>query len=330
MNDKKLHWGVIGCGHVVEKKSGPAFYRLPNTELTAVMCRTRENAKKYAEQHHVKKYYSDADELINDPEVEAIYIATPPYSHAELTIKAIEKGKPVYVEKPMAISYAECIKMEEAAFRTGIPLYVAYYRRAMEYFIKVKTIISNNLLGDIYHIKLHLVQSSRLEDLQKPIPWRLNYVQSGGGYFVDMGAHQIDLLLYLFGPIIKQESIVKNKGGLYDVEDYVEATFYFASGIIANALWYFTAPQGVEEDYIEVTGTAGKLYFSTFSMSPIRLFLHNGEQIYPISKPEVVEEPMIKQITLEILTDHTSTSGLKDAVEVTRLMEEILTPYYQK
>lgn len=331
---KKLHWGIIGCGNVTEKKSGPAFYRLPETELTAVMRRNREKAADYALRHGVGKCYSDAAALIDDPEVEAVYIATPPSSHASLTIEALEKGKPVYVEKPMATSYRECVEMIRTAQRTGTPLYVAYYRRAMDYFRKVKELLEQGAIGEIRQVKLRLIRSARPEDIEEPKPWRLNAAESGGGYFVDMGAHQIDLFLFLFGRIASWESSVANKGALYEVEDYVAASFRFAAGFTADAVWYFTAPGTgagpVNEDRTEVTGSKGSLVFSTFAMEPIRLVTPCGEEVFAIPKPEVVEEPMIGEISRAILSGDPffNRQALEDAAEVTRIMEEILKPYY--
>lgn len=330
MEKKKLHWGIIGCGNVTEKKSGPAFYRLPECALVAVMRRDAEKAAGYAVRHGVKKYYADAASLIDDPEVEAVYIATPPSSHAELTVLALEKGKPVYVEKPMATTYAECLAMVEASRRAGMPLYVAYYRRAMEYFKKVKQLVSDNALGKIGRVALGLRRPPSSADKGMPKPWRLEPAVSGGGYFVDMGAHQLDLLQFLFGSIERQESVVTNRGGWYEAEDRVDATFYFASGIVAHGTWDFAAPDGTEDDFIEITGESGSLYFSTFSMVPIRLVSGKEEKFFPIPKPEVVEEPMIGQITQELLTGHYSADALVDAVETTRLIEEILKPYYAR
>ncbi|MCC8170459.1 MAG: Gfo/Idh/MocA family oxidoreductase [Parabacteroides sp.] len=331
---KKLHWGIIGCGNVTEKKSGPAFYRLPETELTAVMRRNREKAADYARRHGVGKFYSDAGALIDDPEVEAVYIATPPSSHASLTIRALEKGKPVYVEKPMAASYRECLEMVQVAQRTGTPLYVAYYRRAMDYFRKVKDLLEQGAVGEIRHVKLRLIRSARPEDTRVPMPWRLDVAESGGGYFVDMGAHQIDLFLFLFGKIVSWEAWVANKGGLYEAEDYVEASFRFAAGFTADAVWYFTAPETadgpVNEDGIEVTGSKGSLLFSTFTMEPIRLVTPSREEVFSLAKPEVVEEPMIGEISRAILNGDPffNRQALEDAVEVTRIMEAILKSYY--
>src|SRR5687768_923402 len=126
MNEVK--WGIIGCGDVTEKKSGPAFYKVTGSKLVAVMRRDKEKAADYARRHNVPKFYDNADDLINDPEVTAVYIATPPGSHKEYTLKVAAAGKPVYVEKPMALNFHECVEMIEACARFHVKLFVAYYR----------------------------------------------------------------------------------------------------------------------------------------------------------------------------------------------------------
>ena len=95
---KEIHWGFIGCGEVTEKKSGPAFNKVEGSYVEAVMSRSKEKARLYAERHQIKKWYTDAQELINDSNVNAIYIATPPSSHATFAIMAMKAGKPVYIE----------------------------------------------------------------------------------------------------------------------------------------------------------------------------------------------------------------------------------------
>ena len=133
-----VHWGIIGVGDVTEVKSGPAFYKSGYSELIAVMRRNAEKAADYAKRHNVPKWYSDGSKLINDPAVDAVYIATPPDSHASYAIEAMRAGKPAYVEKPMAKSYAECQEMLKVSEETGMPLYVAYYRRTLPAFLKAK------------------------------------------------------------------------------------------------------------------------------------------------------------------------------------------------
>ena len=137
---KKLQWGFVGCGEVTEKKSGPAFSEVEGSSVVAVMSRDAKKAKSYAERHKVKKWYTDAQELINDPEVNAVYIATPPSSHTTFAIMAMKAGKPVYVEKPLAASYEDCVRINKVYEDTKVPCFVAYYRRELPYFKKVKDI----------------------------------------------------------------------------------------------------------------------------------------------------------------------------------------------
>src|SRR5450755_1797430 len=131
---QKVNWGIIGCGDVTEVKSGPAFNKVKNSALVAVMRRDAEKAKDYAQRHHVPKWYDDASNLINDPDVNAIYIATPPSSHEEYTLAAIAAGKPVYVEKPMSVNFASAIKMMNAANEKNTKLVIAHYRHEQPYF----------------------------------------------------------------------------------------------------------------------------------------------------------------------------------------------------
>src|SRR4051812_2264086 len=116
---KKINWGIIGCGDVTEIKSGPAFNKVPGSSLAAVMRRDAEKAKDYASRHNVSRWYSDPYELIADPEVNAVYVATPPSSHQEYAIAALKAGKPVYVEKPMSIDVSSCMNMVNTARQTG-------------------------------------------------------------------------------------------------------------------------------------------------------------------------------------------------------------------
>ena len=135
-----IKWGIIGCGNVTEVKSGPAFQKAPNSALVAVMRRDAALAEDYAKRHNVPKWYSNAEDLINDPEVDAIYIATPPSSHKEYTILCAKARKPVYVEKPMALTFEECNEMINTCKEHNVPLFVAYYRRALPRFLKIKEI----------------------------------------------------------------------------------------------------------------------------------------------------------------------------------------------
>lgn len=189
-----VKWGIIGCGDVTEIKSGPAFQKVDHSELIAVMRRNGEKAADYAKRHNVPKWYDDADKLIHDPDINAIYIATPPSTHAAYAIKSMKAGKPTYVEKPMAMNADECQKMLDVSKETGVPLFVAYYRRALPYFVKLKELMDMHAIGDVKTINLILHLPAKPEELDGSAGWRVDPSISGGGHFHDLAAHQLDYL----------------------------------------------------------------------------------------------------------------------------------------
>ena len=140
----QIKWGIIGCGDVTELKSGPAFNKVPNSTLVAVMRRDAEKAKDYATRHGVPKWYSNAEEIISDPEINAIYIATPPGSHAEYALRALQAGKFVYVEKPMTVDYSSALSLKDAVQKLNGKLSVAHYRRGQPQFLRIKEQLKNN------------------------------------------------------------------------------------------------------------------------------------------------------------------------------------------
>ena len=172
---KILKWGFIGCGEVAEKKSGPAFNEVEGSSIVAVMSRSEQRARTYAVTHDVARWYTDAQQLIDDPDVNAIYVATPPLSHATFAIMAMKAGKPVYVEKPLAASYEDCARINSVSERTGVPCFVAYYRRYLPYFLRVKQIVDDGLIGRVMNVQVRFAVPPRALDYNHPerLPWRL-------------------------------------------------------------------------------------------------------------------------------------------------------------
>src|SRR4030095_5976990 len=155
---RTIRWGMIGCGDVTEVKSGPGFQKASHSSLVAVMRRHGELARDYAERHGVPRWYDNAAALINDLEVDAVYIATPPSSHKQYALMCAEAGKPVYVEKPMAVNFEECQAMISAFEVTQIPLFVAYYRRALQRFLKIKELVNSGVIGEVRFVSITLYQ----------------------------------------------------------------------------------------------------------------------------------------------------------------------------
>ena len=295
---KQINWGFIGCGEVTEKKSGPAFNEVEGSQVVAVMSRSENKARSYAERHHIRKWYTDAQELIDDPDVNAIYIATPPSSHATFAIMAMRAGKPVYIEKPLAASYNDCIRINRISEQTGVPCFVAYYRRYLPYFQKVKEIIENGTIGKVINVQLRFSVPPRDLDYknEKELPWRLQPDIAGGGYFYDLAPHQIDLLQNVFGVITRAHGYPANRAHLYKAEDTVSACFFFENGVTGSGSWCFVGHESAKEDCIEIIGDKGSLSFSVFTYEPIVLITSEGKQSITVPNPSYVQLPIIKHV----------------------------------
>jgi predicted dehydrogenase len=299
MKLEKVRWGIIGCGDVTEVKSGPAFKKIKHSELVAVMRRTGELAKDYAKRHNVPKWYDDADALINDPDVDAVYIATPPSHHKEHTLKVAKAGKPVYVEKPMALNFAECQEMISACKTADVPLYVAYYRRGMARFLKIKELLENHAIGDIRFVSTIQYQMAS-EDVKNPetLPWRVQPELSGGGLFYDLASHTLDMLDFLLGPIKEVQGFASNQAGYYHAEDIVTGTYRFDSGIHGTGTWCFSAFE--DKDVNEIVGSKGKITFSTFGNEPIVLTTEDRTEQWSFEPPQHVHQPLVETVVAEL------------------------------
>jgi predicted dehydrogenase len=307
----QIKWGIIGCGNVTEVKSGPAFNRVANSELVAVMRRDGALAEDYARRHGVPKWYDDVDALINDPDVNAIYIATPPDVHEAYTLKAMKAGKPVYVEKPMARTGEECDRMNAASEATGVPLFVAYYRRSLGYFVKLKELIDSKVIGDVRFVNICLQWQPYDEEVgENPKPrWRVDPAISGGGHFHDLASHQFDFLEYVFGPIKDACGIARNQAGLYQADDIVVANFEFESGILGLGSWCYTVNKEQREDRAQIVGSKGRIQFSFFEKYDIKVETAEGTEIYHVPYPAHVQEELIETIVAELRGEGKSPSN---------------------
>jgi predicted dehydrogenase len=321
-----VNWGIIGCGNVTEKKSGPAFNHVEGSKLVAVMRRNAAKAEDYARRHGVPKFYSDATLLINDADVNAVYIATPPDTHAKYAIEAMKAGKAVYVEKPMARNIAECKEMNRISEETGQPLFVAYYRRRLPSFLKIKELIDKREIGDVkyLHVQLHNPLKPEEIDPEKVPAWRVFPEISGGGYFHDLAAHQFDYLEYLLGPIKEAKGISLNQAGCYPADDITTATFLFESGIVGTGSWCFSVPENLKTDTTVIVGSEGKITFSFFEHQDIFVEKSDGsQQHYHIPHPENIQQPLIQTIVDQLLGAGESPSTGKTGIRSTMIMEWI-------
>ncbi len=322
---ESLRWGMIGCGDVTEKKSAPSFNKINGSSLHGVTSRNISKAAAYAERHLVPKVYDSASELVKDPEISAVYVATPPSSHAAYAIMAMRAGKPVYVEKPMAADYKGCVEMNRVSAETGMPLFVAYYRRSMSYFLKVKELLLKKAIGKLLMVQSSLFVPPRLEDLDRDnLPWRVLPEISGGGYFYDMGCHELDILCYYFGKFRSAEGWYANTGGLYPAEDTVTASMVFESGLLYTGSWCFVVGEESAADLIEIIGVKGRIRFSCFQFTPIELINETGKLVFEIHPPEHVQMPMIRSVVEDLSGSGESPSTGDSAAHINWVMDKIL------
>ena len=321
---QKINWGIIGCGDVTEIKSGPAFNKVPNSALIAVMRRDAAKAEDYAKRHNVPRWYTDADKLINDPEVNAIYIATPPSSHEAYCIAAINAGKPVYVEKPMTINYAAAQNMANTAAAKNVKLVVAHYRREQPLFKKVRQLINDKVIGDVRIARLELYKPplTTTELLNNQLAWRVNPAIAGGGLFHDLAPHQLDLMYYFFGAAKKVSGIAINQAGNYQADDLVTGNILFKSGVAFSGSWCFNA--AATTDNCEILGSAGSIYFSVFGGNTITVITNGVTQIFSFDTLQHVQQPMIENVVQYFLDKVPNPCSGEDGAAVMGMMEDMV------
>jgi predicted dehydrogenase len=320
----QINWGIIGCGDVTEIKSGPAFNKVKNSSLVAVMRRDADKAKDYAHRHQVPKWYSDAASLINDPEVNAIYIATPPSSHEEYTFAALEAGKPVYVEKPMTIHSASASRMANRAKEKNNKLCVAHYRRAQPLFKKIKQLVQEKAIGEICCARVESYKKT-VTDTEMADPgraWRVDPAVAGGGLFHDLSPHQLDLMYYFFGEMEYASGVSTSQNKIYPADDLVTGNILFKSGVIFDGLWCFNVADDLEKDNCDIIGTEGKISFTFFEHKPIYLTHKGKTETLTFDPIPHVQQPMIEQVVNYFLGQAPNPCSGDDGVMVMKLIDK--------
>jgi predicted dehydrogenase len=320
--EKTITWGIIGCGNVTEMKSGPAFNKVPGSRLHAVMRRDPALAEDYAKRHQVPVWYSDADALLNDPEINAVYIATPPKFHEEYTLAALDKGKMVYVEKPVTMDVASCQRMMEAQDRCKGKVVVAHYRRALPMFNEIAALVRNKKVGKIKLIKLAMFKpDDHVDAAQHASNWRVKPELAGGGYFYDLAPHQLDIIQYIFGTPIRSAGLFANQAGLYPAEDAVVCQFQLPGGIHFQGSWNFSMPAILREDSCQLIGENGYIQFPFFG-NEVRVVTDAGADLISFQHPQHIQQPMIGKVVSYFLGNGENPCSLEEAIVSLQVMEQ--------
>lgn len=317
-----LRWGILGCGNVAEHKGGPPLYTVDDSELIAVMRRDRAKAEDFAERHGAKRFYTNIDQLLSDDEINAIYIATPPYLHCEQTIRAAHAGKHVLCEKPMAMTVEECQQMVDACREAGVTLMLAYYRNHYPNVVKMKALMDEGTIGEVVLARINCTSfyNPNRHDLKN---WRINPEISGGGVLMDIGSHRISLLEYLMGDIVSAKGYAETVHQDIPVDDSAVFTLRFESGAhaVANINWNV----GIGIDDVEIYGTTGCLKCSPLNSGNLTLETKSDGQV------ELHQTPLLHTHTglVEDFVNHLKTgepircsgaSGLKTNAIIAQIM----------
>lgn len=316
-----INWGIIGCGNVTEKKSGQAYNKVPNSKLVAVMRRNAEKAADYAARHHVNRWYDDADNLLNDTEVNAVSIATPPASHLEYALAALKKGLNIYVEKPVTRNAQEAQTMADAVKEYNGKLTVAHYRRALPMFLYVKDLLAKNIIGDIRTVQIRMWKSLRTDLLaNSESNWRVHPELSGGGYFHDLAPHQLDLMLYYFGEPESYHGFSINQSQANTADDHVCGEILFKNKVVINGSWCFNVAESEIVDSCEIIGSKGKISFPFFGTF-VSWKNQQDEQTINFTHPEHIQQPMIEKIVSYFRGEGPNPCPVEEAVTLMKIMD---------
>jgi len=314
-----INWGIIGCGNVAEVKSGPAFQKIKNSKLIAVMRRNTLKAEDFAKRHKVPFWYDSVDKLLKNNRINAIYIATPPSTHLEIIKKCLDAKKFVYLEKPITLNYAEAKELDKIVAKND-KVVVAHYRRRLPAFEKVKELIEAKIIGKIQFVDLQILQSKNNNIIAKTeTNWRLKPEVSGGGYFYDIAPHQIDLMYYYFGKI-KVAKGFGTSSTQQNVNDIVNGIIEFKNGIQFRGIWNFIASDKEVKDECKIYGEKGTITFSFYGKK-IVVSTNEVEEIFHFKNPKHIQQPMIEQTVNYFLNLDKNPCNIKDAVIVMEVME---------
>ena len=291
-----IRWGMIGCGDVAEVKSGPGFQKATGSALQAVMRRDSDKAEDFARRHGVPRVHRRAEDLIADPDVDAIYIATPPSTHCELALAAAAAGKPCLVEKPMAMNHAECLRMVEAFRNRAIPLWVAFYRRALPRFLLVRDLLQRRTIGQLTSVHVEISERLATGDLARG--WRFDPAVAGAGLLLDLGSHALDLVDFLVSPIREVSGFALNTGSAYDAEDVTAAAFVLENSVAGTGIFNFNADR--KTDHLRFIGSSGHLITPIFADGDVVVVDGNGPKAHAVRNPPHVHQPLIQTIVDEL------------------------------
>ncbi|NCB00802.1 MAG: Gfo/Idh/MocA family oxidoreductase [Spirochaetia bacterium] len=325
---KLINWGIIGCGNVTEVKSGPGLYKSENSNLKGVFNRNIDKAISYVNRHGLEKVYKSVQEMLADDELDVIYIATPPNSHKEYAIATLKAGKIPYIEKPVALSLEESMEIKTLSETLQIPVYIAFYRRGLDKFIKIKELLDKGEIGSVRYVYVTQIMKVEESELNRTtLPWRVIPSISGGGKFLDMAVHVLDCLIWYFGEMESIEGIVENRGGYYEAEDTIVANYRFKNGIVGSGTWCYVADKEINE--VHIVGEKGRIVYDGLSATSFYVEKNGETQQFEFEQPTHVAMPYQQAVVNELIGKVKSYANFQEAINLVEMTDSLLKQYYK-
>lgn len=280
-----INWGILGAGKIAERQMVTAIQQAAGQRLLAVMKRDLSQARAFAHQHGVPRAYATPAALLADPDVNAIYVATPPHLHVEQTIQAAAAGKHVLCEKPLALNTAQAQVMIDACRANGVQLMVCYYQRYNTRHQQIKQLLAAGAIGQVTALRVNF------SDYFPPTPgfWHHDPAISGGGPLMDLGIHCIDLVRFLCGPVVAVMAMVDTLAAPSPVEDTATLLLKLANGAqaVVTSHWSTATFEPQQANGLEIYGTAGTIQAAPIqakdSAGSLRLLTAAGVQDFSVA-----------------------------------------------
>jgi predicted dehydrogenase len=314
-----LGWGVIGCGDVVFRKSGPSILQADRSRIVAVMRRDPEQCRGFAEAHGIAVCTDDPEAIIGHADTDIVYVATPPSSHRPYVIAAARAGKHVLVEKPMGLSAVEDQQMIDACHQAGVELFVAYYRRFHPHVQKMKELIDSGRIGTPV--------AAQVDYAQPPAPdtawgggWRLQPAISGGGLFVDVVSHRIDVVVHLLGRPAKIHGLKATPGPTTAVEQAATVLVQFTCGAVGAMSGDFVS--GRAADRFVIAGTEGVI--ESGRLDGHHFVCRNGDAVEEFRfEPDAAPHlGLVRHIELVLAGETKNTSSGLDGLQTDMILDK--------
>jgi predicted dehydrogenase len=316
----KLRWGLIGAGDIARKRIAPALRDLPNCDLVAISRSRSELAESFANEFGARKWFADWRELVADDEIDAVYIATPVYLHAEQTIAAAKAGKHVLCEKPMALNVEQCDEMIQTCGGNNVKLGVAYYRRFYPVIERVKQIVARGEIGRVSFVQIHAFEyfNPSPDDLRH---WLIEKEKSGGGPMIDFGCHRVEVLLNLFGAVRRIKSVVSNSIFGRQVEDTASALIQFENGAVASLI---VSHASIEpRDTLDIYATNGSIHIPVLNKGDMAIKVGNVERRESHPPADNLHTPLIKNFVDSVLHNREPAVNGEIGRQISSMIEEI-------